>query len=138
MHRRGGARSHLGVVSPRWGLWNSSRGWTLHHSYIRSQCRRCLCILSQRVASCSPGCASAISGRDTSLNPGPESMASAGANHGESLGARQGCWCRQEAEEGPVTARGKGELEGQARGGSDGQWRGAAVDCYVGLGSGAA
>ena len=91
MHRRGGSRSHLGVVSPRWGLntlrllWNSSRGWTLHHSCIRSQCRRCLYILSRRVASGSPGCAIAISGRGTGLTLGPGSMPSTGANHGGKL-----------------------------------------------------
>ena len=78
MHRRGGgARSYPSVISPGWGLstlrllWNSSRDWTLHHSCIRSQCRRCLGILSWRVASGSPGCASAISGRGTGLTLGP-------------------------------------------------------------------
>ena len=88
MHRRGRARSHPGVVSPGWGLstlrllWNSSRGWTLDHSCIMSQCRRYLDILSRRVASGSPGCACAISGRGTSLTPGSDSMPSSGANHG--------------------------------------------------------
>ena len=88
MHRRGGARSHPGMVSPGWGLstlrllWNSSRGWTLHHSCIKRQSRRCLGTLSQRVASGIPGCARAISSRGTGLTPGPGSMPSTGTNHG--------------------------------------------------------
>ena len=69
-----------GVVSLGWGLstlrllWNSRRGWTLHHSCIRSQCRRCLGILIRRVASGNPGCANAISGKGAGLTPGLGSM----------------------------------------------------------------
>ena len=37
------------------------------------------------MARCSPGCASAIYGRGTGLNPRPVTMASVGANHGCSL-----------------------------------------------------
>ena len=37
------------------------------------------------MASGSPGCASAISGKGTSLDPGPVTMASTGANHGYRL-----------------------------------------------------
>ena len=37
--------------------------------------------MSQRMASGSPGCASAISGRGTSVDPGPVTMGSVGANH---------------------------------------------------------
>ena len=38
----------------------------------------------------SPGSAHAIFGRGTGLNPGPESMPSAGVNHGGSLGRAAG------------------------------------------------
>ena len=88
MHRRGGARSHSGMVSSGWGLntlrllWNISRGWTLHHSCSRRQSRRCLGTLSRRVAYGSPGSACAIFGRGTGMIPGPESLPSTCANHG--------------------------------------------------------
>ena len=98
MHKRGGPRSHPGMVSPGWELitlrllWNSSRDGTLHQGCGRVQCRRCLRILSQRVASGSPGCACAFSGRGTGLTPGPGSM----ATMARSSDTRQRCWCRQE------------------------------------------
>ena len=42
------------------------------------------------MAHCSPGCVSAISGRGTSLDPGPVTIASAGANHGCRIGCVAG------------------------------------------------
>ena len=42
------------------------------------------------MARSSPGCASAISGRGTGLNPGPEWMSSRGANRGWKLGCAAG------------------------------------------------
>ena len=106
VHKRGGARSHPSMVSSGWGLstlrllWNISRGWTLHHSCSRRQSRRCLGTLSRRVAYGSLKSARAISGRGTGLTPGPESMPSGGANHGEKLRRAAGdCKCLQEAED---------------------------------------
>ena len=56
----------------------------------------------------SPGSAHAISGRGTSLNPGPESMPSAGANHGGKL--------RRAAGAAQVRGRsGSGARQGQLR-----------------------
>ena len=87
----GGTRSHPGIVSSGWGLntlrllWDISRGWTLHHGCSRRQSSRCLGTLSWRVVCGSPGSARAISGRGTGQNPGPESMPSAGVNHGGRL-----------------------------------------------------
>ena len=60
MHRRGGPRSHLGMVSPGWGLSTLSGG----------------------VVCGSPESACAISGKGTGLIPRPESIPSAGVSHG--------------------------------------------------------
>ena len=54
------------------------------------------------------GCASTLSLRGTVLDPGPVTMGFAGMNNDGSSGVRQGCWCRQEAEQGPATARSRG------------------------------
>ena len=58
------------------------------------------------------GSARVISGRGTSLTLGPESMPSAGANHGRKLRCTAGdCRCRQEAEEAPTSACSRGEVK---------------------------
>ena len=91
-----GARSHSGIVSSGWELstlrllWDINRGWNLHQGYRRRQIKRCHGTLSWRVACGSLGSARAISGRGTGLNPGPESMPSKGANHGERLATATG------------------------------------------------
>ena len=66
------------------------------------------------MSSCSIGCASTLSLMGTVQDPGPVTMGSAGTNHDGSSGVPQGCWRRQEAEQGPTTARSKGELSGAA------------------------
>ena len=99
--KRGGARSHPGIVYSGWGLstlrllWDISRGWTLHQGCSRRQIRRCLNTLSCRVAYGSPGNTRAISGRGTGLNPWLESMSTVCVNHGWRLecvvGERRTC-----------------------------------------------
>ena len=125
----GGGWSHPGIVSSGWGLntmrllWNISKGWTLHHSCSRRQIRRCLGTLSWRVVFSSLGSARAIFGRGTGLNPGPESMSTAGPNHGGKLGCAAGeRWtCGREPKWGGAAGascgcEAAGEVEGCAAG----------------------
>ena len=92
MHRREGPRSHPGMVSHGWGIntlrlvWDTRRGWTLHQGCSRGHSRRCLCTLSWGAVYGSPRSACFISGKGTGLTLGPESILSAGANHGWRLG----------------------------------------------------
>ena len=127
MHRRGGLRSHSGMVSSGWEvstvrlLWNIRRGWTLHHSVSRRQSRRFHGTLIRRVACGSLGSARAISGRGTDLTPGPESLPSAGANHGGRLSTGVGlkwggaagasCRCAAAGEVEGICGRGLLRLE---------------------------
>ena len=96
MHRRGGPRSHPGMVSPGWGLstlrlvWDTCKAWTLHQGCSRGRSRRCLGTLSWGAVGGSPESACAISGRGPGLTPGPGSMPSAGANHGGRLSTGTG------------------------------------------------
>ena len=62
------------------------------------------------MSSYSPRCASTLSLKGTELDPRPVTMGSVGTNHGGSSGVWQGCWRRQEAEQGPATARNRGKL----------------------------
>ena len=99
MHKRGGGGGGGGgaEVSPGYCIvWmgaqhpeaplDNSRGWTLHHGCSRRQSRRRLSTLSWRVVCGSLGSARCISGRRTSLNPGPVSMPSSHLNHCGGLG----------------------------------------------------
>ena len=82
-----------------------------------------------------PGSARAISGRDTGLTPGPESMPSVGVNHGGKLKSMAGdCRCPQEVEEAPASACGRGKLKwgGRAVGERRGRGKLSACDSRVG------
>ena len=63
---------------------------------------------------CSPGCANTISGRGTSLDPGPVTMASAGVNHGCRLGCAAGA--DGSTGSGKVQGRQGTEIQGSALG----------------------
>ena len=90
------AQERGGEVPPRYGIaWMGAQNLEtrlgypqrldMHQTCSRGRSRRCLGILSRRVPSGSPGCASAIFGRGTGLTPGPGSMPSTGANHAGKL-----------------------------------------------------
>ena len=61
------------------------------------------------MSSYSPGWASTLSLRGTVVDRGSVTMGSMGTNHDGSSGVRQGCWHRQEAEQGTGS---RGELSG--------------------------
>ena len=120
MHKRGGARSHPGIVSSGWGLstlrllWDISRGWTLHHGCSRRQRRRRLSTLSWEAVYGSLGSACCISRRRTDLDPGPKSISSACANHGWRLGcAATACgWDGSDVRQGRLSGVWRGEVQG--------------------------
>ena len=77
-----------------------------------------------------PRSARAISGRDTGLTPGPESMPSVGVNHGRKLRSAAGdCKCLQEVEEAPASACGSGELKWGGRAAGERRDRGELSAC---------
>ena len=109
MHRRGGSRSHPGIVLSGWGLktlwllWDISRGY----GCSRRHRRRCFDTLNWRDVCGNPGSARSISGGRTGLNPGPISMSSSLPNHCWRLA--NGNWARP-TEEGPKWACGRGVM----------------------------
>ena len=82
---RRGTRSHLGLISPGWGL---SLRLLRYSSW--GQCRLCLCRQVRRVSICSPGSAYIISLGGTEPDLGPVVMTSTGTNHGCGLVVLQG------------------------------------------------
>ena len=93
---------------------------------------RCLSTLSRRVVCGSPGSARAISGRGTGLNPRPESMPSAAANHGGKL-RRAAVACGRSLRQERLRCA-VGEAKARGRGSSGAGW--LSVPMRIGGGGG--